>query len=161
MARRKPINRKKFLTDLELGKSAEKYIAKLYKDNFFTTAEYMFNATKAYDICFLFPRKKRVRLEVKYDKYANKSGNLCFELFNHEGEPSGILGTEADIMVFMLTKTLIFEFSVPELREFIQKHMITGEHKIVKGGDGNAFEMMLVPIDVMKKQSFCKRIVVK
>lgn len=155
------IKRGKFLRDLNDGKKAEEYIAELYHDNFFPSAEYMFNATKAYDICFLFPRKKRVRIEVKYDKMANKTGNLCFELTDYKGRPSGVMATEADLMVFMLTDKIIYEFNVKKLRSFVEEHMSTDRFKIVKGGDGNAFEMMLVPIDEILDEDFCSRIIVE
>ena len=166
-ARRKgPINRNKFLKDLGDGKKAEQYIAKLYQDNFFTTCDYVtFYPGKEYDISFSFPRKASIHIEVKFDKYATKSGNLCFELQDHKARPSGIMATEANLMVFIVAKSLnsknkqIFEFDVPELRAFIEAHIDTTVFKIVKGGDGNAFEMMLVPISEIIQESFCKRIV--
>ncbi len=161
-----PINRGKFLKDLGDGKKAEQYIAKLYKENFFPTCDYItFYPGKEYDISFSFPRKESIHIEVKFDKYAAKSGNLCFELQDHKARPSGIMATEANLMVFIAGKSLqskdkqIFEFDVPALREFIESHIDGDTYKIVKGGDGNAFEMMLVPISEIIEQEFCKRIV--
>jgi len=150
--------RSKFLEDLADGKKAEEYIAKLYKEKYFTTGEYMSNATKAYDICFLFPRKKRVRLEIKYDKMAKKTGNLCFELFDDKSRPSGILATEADLTVYMLDKNTIFEFQTNELKKFIEYAIKEKQFKVVKGGDNRAFTMIIVPIDTITRSSFCKRI---
>lgn len=159
MARGSPINRRKFLNDLKDGKQMERYVAAVYKENFFQTCDYIsYHIGKEYDISFSFPRKESIHVEVKYDKYANKSGNLCFEMFDHKGRPSGILGTEAHLMVFVLNTETMFEFKVPELRKFIQHHMTTGQYKIVKGGDGNAFEMMLIPITEIIKEDFCTRI---
>ena len=160
-----PIKRRKFLSDLSDGKKAEEYIANLYKKNFYPTCDYIsFHIGKEYDISFSFPRKDSIHIEVKFDKYGVKSGNLCFELQDHKGRPSGIMGTEAHLMVFIVAKNLqskkqIFEFNVPKLREFIEDHIDTTRYKIVKGGDGNAFEMMLVPITEIIKESFCKRII--
>ena len=74
------------------------------------------------------------------------------------------MATEAEYMVFLVAKSLsdkkkiILELEVRRLREFIEYHMDSGEYKIVKGGDNKAFEMMLVPIDKIIKESFCKRI---
>lgn len=159
MARGGPIKRSKFLSDLKDGKKMEEYVAAIYKENFFKTCDYIsFHIGKEYDISFSFPRKDSIHVEVKFDKYANKSGNLCFEMFDHKGRPSGIFGTEAHLMVFVLNQDLMFEFSVPELRTFIQNHVISGKYRVVKGGDGNAFEMMLVPITDIIKQDFCTRI---
>lgn len=161
-----PIRRRKFLNDLSDGKKAEEYIAKLYKKNFFPTCDYIsFNINKDYDISFSFPRKDSIHIEVKFDKYAVKSGNLCFELQDHKARPSGIMATKAHLMVFIVAKSLqskkqIFEFEVPELRDFVEEHLDSGQYKIVKGGDGNAFEMMLVPITEIVKESFCKKVVV-
>ena len=160
-----PIRRNKFLSDLSDGKKAEQYIAKLYKKNYYPTCDYIsFHIGKEYDISFSFPRKASIHIEVKFDKYGVKSGNLCFELQDHKARPSGIMATEAHLMVFVVAKSLqskkqIFEFDVPALREFIEEHIDSTTYKIVKGGDGNAFEMMLVPITEMVKQPFCKRIV--
>ena len=159
-----PIKRRKFLHDLEDGKKAEQYIAKLYKENFYPTCDYIsFHIGKEYDISFSFPRKDSIHVEVKFDKFAVKSGNLCFEMQDHKGRPSGIMATEADLMVFIVAKSLnskkqIFEFDVPELRDFIEEHMDTTRYKVVKGGDGNAFEMMLVPITEIVKMPFCKQV---
>jgi hypothetical protein len=160
-----PIRRNKFLSDLSDGKKAEEYIAKIYKRDFYPTSDYTsFHIGKEYDISFSFPRKDSIHIEVKFDKYAVKSGNLCFELQDHTGRPSGVMATEAHLMVFIVAKSLqskkqIFEFDVPALRAFVEDHMDTTTYKIVKGGDGNAFEMMLVPITEIIKESFCKRIV--
>jgi len=159
-----PIKRKKFLDDLGDGKKAEKYVAKLYKTKFHPTCDYVtFFPGKEYDISLSFPRKDSLHIEVKFDKYAVKSGNLCFELQDHKGRPSGIMATQAHIMVFIVANSLygkkdIFEFEVGLLKEFIEYHIDSGEFKIVKGGDGNAFEMMLVPIEYMVKQKFCKKV---
>jgi hypothetical protein len=160
-----PVNRNKFLKDLGDGKKAEEYIAKLYKDNFYPTCDYVtFWVGKEYDISFSFPRKDSIHVEVKFDKYAVKSGNLCFELLDHKGRPSGIMATEAHLMVFIVAENLdspnkqIFEFEVKALREYIESYIDTATFKIVKGGDSNAFEMMLVPISTIVKEPFCKRI---
>jgi len=160
-----PIKRGKFLRDLSNGKKAEQYIAKLYRENFYPTCDYVsFNIGKEYDISFSFPRKESVHIEVKFDKMGAKTGNLCFELQDHKGRPSGIMATKAHLMVFIVAKSLqskkdIFEFDVPALREFIEEYIDTTTYKIVKGGDGNAFEMMLVPITEIIKKPFCRRII--
>jgi len=172
--------------DITIGRKAEKYIAQLYLDNFYATCDFItFNKNKDYDISFSFPRKESTHIEVKFDKYAVKSKNLCFELRDHKERESGIMGTKANLMVFVVAKELqelksviyegptehrwpkiisndkhiqVFEFDVPELREFIEDHVDSVKYKIVKGGDGRAFEMMLIPITEIIKESFCKRI---
>ena len=159
MARGGPIKRSKFLSDLKDGKKMEEYVASIYKDNFFTTCDYIsYHIGKDYDISFSFPRKESVHVEVKYDKMANKTGNLCFEMFDHKGEASGIFATKAHLMVFVLNKDIMFEFDVPSLKNFVKEHVRSKRYRILKGGDGNAFEMMLVPITEITKQNFCTRI---
>lgn len=159
-----PFKRRKFLADLGDGKKAEQYIAKFYKERHPTCDFVTFNPDKAYDISLSFPRKESLHIEVKFDKYAVKSGNLCFELQDHNGAPSGIMATEAHVMVFLVGKSLsdrnkmIFEFDVDGLRKFIEHHMDSGQFKIVKGGDNKAFEMMLVPIETIMKEEFCKKL---
>jgi hypothetical protein len=159
-----PFKRRKFLADLGDGKKAEEFIAKLYQERNPTCDFVTFYPGKEFDISISFPRKDSLHIEVKFDKYAVKSGNLCFELQDHKARPSGIMATEAHLMVFIVAKTLrdknkmVFEFEVGRLRKFIEYHIDSGQYKIVKGGDNNAFEMMLVPIHDMEKQEFCKRI---
>lgn len=159
MSKKSPIKRTKFLRDLKDGKEMEEYVASIYRENFFTTCDYTsYNIGKDYDISFSFPRKASIHMEVKYDKMANKTGNLCFELFDHNHEPSGILATKASLIVFVLNRDIMFEFLVPELKKFIQSNMKTKKFRILYGGDGKAFEMMLVPITEIIKQDFCTRI---
>lgn len=159
MSKRGPIKRKKFLSDLRLGKKMEEYVAEIYKENFYPTCDYIsYHIGKEYDISFSFPRKNSIHVEVKFDKMANDTGNLCFEMFDHKGEPSGIFATEAHIMVFVLNESIMFEFDAPRLRKFIQDEVARGKYRILKGGDGNAFEMMLIPITEILKLDFCTRI---
>jgi hypothetical protein len=159
MGSNKPIKRGKFLTDLKMGKKMEEYVGNMYKEHFYPTCDYIsYHVGKEYDVSLSFPRKDSIHLEVKYDKMANKTGNLCLELFDHKSQPSGILATQAHFIIFVLTKNLMFEFDVCRLREFVRYHITMGTHKIVKGGDGRAFEMMLVPIEAIEKEDFCTRI---
>ncbi|MCI0559300.1 MAG: hypothetical protein MN733_12460 [Nitrososphaera sp.] len=150
-----------FHDDLKLGTTMEKYIAKICPKLFKGCTDVEFNNNKDYDLRVKFAKTPSVDIEVKYDKYANKSGNLCFELYDRKGNLSGIMVTKANIMLFVLTKNLMYSFSVPELYQFVHNHLIDGKYRVVKGGDHSAFEMMLVPIDEMTKQTFCKRIDVR
>lgn len=159
---RKIISRGKFLSDLKDGKGAEKYVAEIYKDNFYPTCDYIsYHIGKEFDISFSFPRKTSIHMEVKFDKMSNKTGNLCFELFDHKNEPSGVLATKAHLMVYMLTENKLLEFDVPELKKFVEKHLVTKQYKILKGGDGRMFKMMLVPITEIIKESFCTQVEIK
>lgn len=76
-------------------------------------------------------------VEIKYDKMAAKTGNICIEIENsRKSEPSGITSTLAQVWVCVLSDSEIYITSVKDLREFI------GKEKPVKriefGGDKNA-----------------------
>lgn len=149
---------------LKIGKKAEQYIAQMYHENFYPTGEFMFHDGKSYDIIFVFPRKKEIKIEVKHDRAAKKYGNVCLELFDYESMPSGIMATQADLMVFVISDKLgekgeqILEFDVRGLRDFVCTALAGETQRIVKGGDDGAQTLMLVPIKEIVKESFCMRV---
>lgn len=84
-------------------------------------------------------------IEVKFDLYAKKSGNLCFEMANNKG-PTGIMTTQANSVYYVVpngTGKNVFVFDTEELRTYIQK---SENVTIKKGGDKKRFHLALVPI---------------
>lgn len=78
-----------------------------------------------------------MKLEVKYDEYESKSGNIAVEIFNSKlNKPSGIYVTKSDFWIYVLKNKSIWIAQTKLLRKFILK---TQPLKVVKNaGDGNA-----------------------
>lgn len=84
-------------------------------------------------------------IEVKYDLYAKKSGNLCFEMSNGK-KPTGIMTTKAHEVYYVVpngTGKNVFVFETSALRAYIQQPQNV---IIKKGGDRKRFDLALVPI---------------
>lgn len=77
-------------------------------------------------------------VEVKFDEYASKSGNIAIEFYNPKTcKPSGIGITQADLWVQVLTNPLsAWATSVKRLKEYL--HVNRPLRIICSGGDGNA-----------------------
>lgn len=84
-------------------------------------------------------------IEVKYDLYAKRSGNLCFEMSNGK-KPTGIMTTQANSVYYVVpngTGKNVYAFETAALRKYIQQpENVT----IKKGGDKKKFDLALVPI---------------
>ena len=90
-----------------------------------------------YDIIIPFA-KKNWTAEVKYDMYAQRSGNVAIEYFNPKTmKASGIMSTKADFWIHVLTNPdKAFIITTDKLKDFISKEK---PHKTIdRGGDGNA-----------------------
>jgi hypothetical protein len=95
---------------------------------------------KAYDG---ISRSKQLSFEVKFEKRAAETFNLCFE-YSYSGKPSGLAATEATKWVHVIptdrTHLLAFEFDVDSLRETL-KHL-----PLHRGGDGMKSQVKLLSI---------------
>ena len=89
------------------------------------------------------------RIEVKTDRIAHITGNVAVE-YKYKGRPSGIATTEADYWAFLLyDMTTIIMVPTDKL-----KHIARQKYKqdqITLGGDENASEMILIPINELTK----------
>lgn len=89
-------------------------------------------------------------IEVKTERDIWKhTGNIAIE-FAYRGNPSGIAITNAKWWVHVLSDgddiDTAFLFDVRRLRAKVRKLVRNGECRIVKGGDDNESEVVLVPI---------------
>tara|TARA_Y100001938_G_C7908382_1_gene338292 strand:- start:175 stop:660 length:486 start_codon:yes stop_codon:yes gene_type:complete len=85
--------------------------------------------------------------EIKTDKYP-KTGNMAIEI-RDAGKPSGISRTEADVFIYTYTNisdryVYLFFIDVKDLKSLIRDNF--DRLKIVKGGDDNESEMVLIPM---------------
>lgn len=93
-------------------------------------------------------------VEVKYDILARKTKNLCFEISNKKGEPSGIAKTKAEVVHYIVPRDggfTLYEFSKDDLLTYMYKPINHSKDKIriVSGGDRKSYHMMLVKIDTI------------
>jgi hypothetical protein len=121
--------------------------------------------TKNWDIDFAFGRrgeklveqifgdKTKVEVKSERDKWYD-TGNIAFEL-RYTGSPSGILATDADwwIHLFYYKNEMQFAFILPvkRLQKMLQTFQMSHLGTIVKGGDNNQSEILLINREVFFK----------
>lgn len=89
------------------------------------------------------------RIEVKTDRIAQVTGNIAVE-YRFRGRPSGISTTEADYWAFLLyDMTTIIMVPTEKLKAIARDRYKKDE--ITLGGDDNASEMILIPIEELTK----------
>ena len=80
-----------------------------------------------------------------------KTGNIAIEIRGRDGRKSGISITEADTWIQLLSIDGVvkggFVFKVADLKKRMKELYADGASKLVMGGDDNATQMMLIPID--------------
>ena len=101
-------------------------------------------ADERYDLRVVFPKRKPFSVEVKWDKRAQETGNLFFELRNtRQNKPSGIAVTTADYWCHVVgngAEALLAP--VPVLRRFLSEGRFM--EKSTQGRDSNS-RGVLVP----------------
>jgi hypothetical protein len=89
------------------------------------------------------------RIEVKTDRIAHITGNVAVE-YKYKGRPSGIATTEADYWAFLLhDMTTIIMVPTDKLKAIAREKF--KQDQITLGGDDNASEMILIPINELTK----------
>ena len=124
----------KFLQSKRIGDYAEKEIENIFS--------FMGKVTKSKNIEYdlMIDYIKPFSIEIKYDLYAKKSGNIAIEYFNtKQNKPSGINASKADFWVYYLDNDSINIITLTKLIKFTKTEQ---PHKIVDGGDNNAALML-------------------
>lgn len=89
------------------------------------------------------------RIEVKTDRMAHITGNVAVE-YRYRGRPSGIATTEADYWAFLLyDMTTIIMIPTDKLKDIAREKFM--KDQVTLGGDENASEMILIPIEELTK----------
>lgn len=91
-------------------------------------------------------------VEVKYDKMAASTGNLCFEVANGAGKSTGVAATKAKFIYYVVPRKAgfsIYEFDTNNLRSFLFDTGNSSKMRIVNGGDRRAYTLMLVSESVV------------
>lgn len=135
-----------FVRDLAMSKEAVNAIMDILRERGHNVKELPKERQKEGDIEVDEDRT----IEVKFDMYAKRSGNLCFEMSNGK-KPTGIMTTQADDVYYVVPNGVgkyVYTFDTEKLREYIQKP----ENVIMKnGGDKRKFSLALVPIEKILK----------
>lgn len=90
--------------------------------------------------------------EVKHDMQAERTGNVAIETA-YRGKPSGIITSRADFWAIVVGNQA-FVAETPKLRATVLK----GSFTEVRGGDGGASRVRLVPLDKLRAMECVKRI---
>jgi hypothetical protein len=142
----------KFKRDLKQGKLYERLATEYFEwDNLYMSKGYF----KEYDFCCVKEGKKTY-VEVKSDRLAGKTGNLCIE-YEYKGKPSGINASTADYWMYFILKTVdghphskvnrIEAYKIPsdDLRNIVK------DCRSVMGGDGYNSKMYLVKKELVSQ----------
>lgn len=93
-------------------------------------------------------------IEVKYDIYSAKSGNIAIEYFNSKSnKPSGLTATKADFWVQVTPDKGLYIVTVEKLKRYIDIH--PPFRTITAAGDGNA-DLFLYKSDLIFFDVFCR-----
>ena len=142
-----------FVKDLKVGKDAEQKLMELLNGVGVKTGPVSVDNRKFWDLeCEGFQDGdfgsfNDFTVEVKFDAYEQKSGNIAIELHNPKSDkPSGLGLTKATLWAHCLHDA-IFLTATQKLRDYVDK---TKPDRIIKrGGDGNAFIYLYKRIDLM------------
>jgi hypothetical protein len=111
---------------------------------------FSFNDNNAYDIAIIKDDKKTF-IEVKSEKLASKTGNICVEYYCR-GKPSGISVTKAEYyfiyVVISDVKYRVFKVPTNDIKEMIKNKLFIRE---CNGGDNMASKMYLFSIKSLQK----------
>lgn len=153
----------KFLDDLKRGEKGEAIAKDYFKFLGFKIRNVSKKQRKYYD--FSIRREKLFyKIEVKFDEMAEKTGNMCFEMFDGNDNASGVLGTDSDYVVYIIPdnsvedevyhKILIIEAS--KLKSLLLNTSLGDLMRLTCGGDNRKFSMVLVPICEIEALPFVK-----
>ncbi len=112
-----------------------------------------------YDLSVRFPGRRAFSVEVKWDKRADETGNLYFEVENtRQGRPSGIMATTADYWCHVIGEAGAEALLVPvaRLRSFLQEGNF--RCRPTRGEDSNS-RGMIVPREALAQLSGGKWII--
>ena len=132
--------------DLKDGDIGEKIVIKLLERCFAATKNKNMDTRQYYDVIAYeegfdahgnYLETDPFTLEVKYDLYSDKSGNIAIEFWNsRQGKPSGINITSAKFWVQVTPAKGVWITTVEKLKQYIKDNKA---HKIIlNAGDGNA-----------------------
>lgn len=131
--------REKFAKDIKIGQEGESRVIEVLGEaglHCIRNSGREHSVLKGHDLAFWFHPRERL-LEVKYDIYESKSGNVALEYYNPRTRtPSGINATNSDIWVFVLKGGAVWACRTDDLRKHFKEQPFYRD--IGCGGDDNA-----------------------
>jgi len=155
-----------FLKDLEDSKVAvdvvKTFLNKLHKGPYkVTIADLEKERQSEGDIEVTSNSGISYRVEIKYDKMAQKTGNLCFETHNKKGKLTGISSTEAEEVFYVVPGDkgfTLYIFITEDLKAYLFDDANISKFRSVNGGDRFATCMLLVKREVIEKDGVAYRV---
>ena len=126
----------KFSNQLSQGQKYERICLNYLE---YDTVEHMKGYFKEYDLIITKDNKK-TKIEVKSDRQASRTGNLCIE-YEGNKKPSGISATEADFWVYFIVhpdRDECYKIPIDDLKELVKSC------RKVSGGDGGRSRLYLL-----------------
>ena len=144
-----------FNKDLPVAQKTEMEVASLIESKIPNAKLKESCNNKDYDLLFDFGGLD-VKLEVKEDFFAHKSGNTVIE-FESRGRPSGIVTSKADYWVYKIHESDGIHFYISKTQDIKQAIDKKKWFRIVDGGDtGSGTKMFLFKLERFKE--FFKKI---
>lgn len=129
--------------DLATGSMGENIVTKIFENSQFEVKKNDGTVDNLIDwdlVCTTFTGtlfSKIIKLEVKNDLYAEKSGNIAIEFWNsRKNKEAGINATKADLWVHIIPNSGVYITSIKRLKNYIANN--PSFRTIFSGGDGNA-----------------------
>lgn len=132
--------------DLAIGSIGEGFVMEiLSKANIKSSKNKTKQKLKYYDLDI----DGKATAEIKYDIYADRSGNIAIEYFNPKsGKNSGLYITTADFWIHVLSNpNRAYIVRVETLKSFVKSN--NPSRIIERGGDGNASLMLYALEDIL------------
>lgn len=138
-----------FVRDLRRSKEAVQALMDHYREDDIVVGELEGKENQKKGDFFFEAFGKKTNVEVKFDMYAKRSGNLCFEKSNGT-KATGIMTTAADCIMYVVPSDdayMVFVFDPKKLRDYIQN---SPNITIKNGGDKKKFVLALAKMtDIM------------
>jgi len=136
--------------DLLRGRTAEKVADRYLRDRHGALEVWHIDRYyPEFDLVALFPRGKIRSIEVKLDEKEKETGNIAIE-YIHQGQFSGILVSQADWYIIVLTDKLLC-MKKRELFYFLRENPGFKEIK----WEGDKSTILLVPTDELVASGIC------
>jgi hypothetical protein len=133
-----------FTNDLKFGQSYENKAIEYYINNGYKLIDNSINKGCFKDYDFIVSNGDELKIEVKADRLAYKTGNICIE-FECNNKPSGIMTTRADIYMYYIVNGNNYCIPVNIIKDYINDNKYI---RIVKGGDRYMSNMYLFKINL-------------
>lgn len=129
-----------FYKDLKFGHKYEDELLKYVEHDGYEKVEGYF---KEWDIKFNL-NGNSTTYEVKSDRLAHKTGNLCIE-YNCRNKPSGISTTRAEYWAFFVIKGATHDCYIIKT-SVLKERIANGEFQERTGGDNHTSNLYIMPI---------------